>query len=153
LVRLRADIRRLRRDEAGASAVEFALLAPVLCLLAAGVIDTGIYIVRTMEVNAAAQAGADFALANGWNAAGVAAAVQNATNSPLAITANPAPTLTNGCLQNGAVVQAAGQLCPDGEAAGQFVTVEARAPFTTLMPWPGLETHNQISARAQVRIS
>lgn len=132
--------------------MEFAFLAPVLCLLTAGTIDAGLFILRSMEVNAAAQAGADFALVNGWNAAGIQTAVQTATDSPLAITATPAPSLMDGCVSGDAVVAAGGTTCPDGEAAGRFVTVDARAPFTTFMPWPGLDSHTEITARARVRI-
>lgn len=152
MFRLRTDLRRLGRDEAGASAVEFALLAPVLFLIAAGAIDTTTMIVRNMEVKAAAQAGADYALAHGWDAAKIENAVKTATGSPLQILALPSPALAKGCVSGQAVVAPPGPLCASGGAPGDYVTVAAQAAFTPIMPWPGLGGAKDLTAKATVRI-
>lgn len=152
LLRQRTDLRALGRDEAGASAVEFALLAPVLALLLAGTIDSTVLILRNMEVRAAAQAGADYALAKGWDAASVATAVTKATNSPLTISATPAPTVANGCIQGFDIVAPPGAACADSSTPGRYVTVNAQAPFQPLVPLPGVFAAKTLTARAVVRI-
>ncbi|HEY8570999.1 TadE/TadG family type IV pilus assembly protein [Phenylobacterium sp.] len=149
MVRLRTDLRRLARDKAGASAVEFALVAPVLCMVAAGTVDAGRYIARTIEVNAAAQAGADYAKVAGWNAAGIAGVVRNAAKG--SVTALPA-VLSQGCAVSGAIVAPSGARCPEGDLPGRFVTVRAQTTFTPLAPWPAIPLPSRITADAQVRI-
>jgi len=146
-----ARLKELQRDERGASAVEFALLSPVLFLLAAGAIDTCRLIVQTMQVRAAAQAGADFALRRGFDATGVQNAVENATD-PAAITPTGA-TVTNGCVSGTTITPATpGAACPGGGFAGGYVNVGAQANFTPLVPWPGLPGGKTISAQALVRV-
>ncbi|MDE2486059.1 MAG: pilus assembly protein [Alphaproteobacteria bacterium] len=141
---------RLVRERRGASAVEFALIAPILFLLLAGLIDGSRLAIRTMQIRAAAQAGADYALRKGWDPTAIEEAVANAT--PLTAAASPAPAETTGCIVGGAVVQSAGPNCPNGGPAGQFVTVWAQAPFSPLMAWPGVPLPSQLTARAEVRI-
>lgn len=130
-------------------AVEFALLAPVLLLLTAGLIDGGRLVVRTLQVKTAAQAGADYARVVGWNATAIAQAVTDAT--PLAAQAVPAPSIATGCVAGGVIVPGAGG-CAGGGSAGRYVTVRAEAPFRTLMPWPGLPEPTRVHAQAVVRI-
>lgn len=130
--------------------MEFALIAPALCVLVAGAIDTGLLLVRTMEVNAAAQAGADFALSRGWDAAGIQNAVTSATGSDV-ITA-PAPTLTTGCVVAGVVTAPTGATCANSVAPGRYVTVTAEAPFSPIAAWPGIDLPNQLTSHARVRI-
>jgi Flp pilus assembly protein TadG len=142
---------RLGGDRRGAAAVEFALIAPVLLLIMAGLVDGSRFIVQTMQVNAAAQAGADFAQRNGWNPTGIQTAVTGAT--PLTITASPAPAQATGCVVSGAIVAPTGGACPAGGGPpGDFVTVSAQKPFTSLLNWPGLTAKPTISAQAVVRI-
>jgi Flp pilus assembly protein TadG len=149
--RLRRGLAGLSKDRRGAAAVEFALIAPILLLLMAGLVDGSRYIVQAMQVNAAAQAGADFAVRNGWNAAGITTAVTTAT--PLAVTASPAPTQGAGCAVGTAVQAAVGGSCPNGGGApGNFVLVSAQKAFTPIMPWPGLPRQPTLSAQARVRI-
>src|SRR4051812_25655166 len=82
---------RLVHDRRGAAAVEFALVAPILLLLLAGLLDGSRFIRQSMRVSAAAQAGADWAQRNGWNLDGINRAVTSATLTPAAAT--PAPSL------------------------------------------------------------
>jgi Flp pilus assembly protein TadG len=145
-----SELSRTLRDRRGTSAVEFALVAPVLLLMMAGLIDGSRLIVRTMQVRAAAQAGADYALGHGWDFGQIQAAVRSAT--PLAAEPLPAPAETQGCVSEGVVAPTAAATCPNGGAAGRFVTVWAKAPFSPLMAWPGVPLPKQVTAQAQVRI-
>lgn len=149
MVPLLAAGRRLARDTRGVAAVEFALLAPVLLLLMAGLVDGSRLILGEMQINAAAQAGADYALRNGWDPGQIAAAVTTA--GPAAT--SPTVTLSPGCVVGGTITPvAAGAACASGGAAGRYVTVAASAPFKPVAPWPGLKSPQSLSAQAMVRI-
>jgi Flp pilus assembly pilin Flp len=54
-------VSRLRRDESGANAVEFALLLPVLIILLFGVISVGLLYNQQLSLTQAAREGARFA--------------------------------------------------------------------------------------------
>lgn len=140
----------LAADRRGVAAVEFALIAPVLCLLVAGLIDGSRLIVQTMQVKAAAQAGADYARKNGWDAAGISNAVTSATS--IAVTASPAPVQAADCV-SGMTIAPGGPTCAGGGTPGNFITVAAQAPFAPIMPWPGLSQPATVSARAIVRLN
>jgi Flp pilus assembly protein TadG len=141
----------LRADRRGVAAVEFALIAPALCLLVAGLIDGSRLIVQTMQVKAAAQAGADYARKNGWDAAGISNAVTSATS--ITVTVSPAPVQTTACVSGMTIAPTAGGACAAGGAPGNFITVAAQAPFSPIMPWPGLSQPAAVSAQAVVRLN
>jgi len=132
--------------------VELALLAPVLLLILAGLIDTSRLAIQSMQVRAAAQAGADYALARNYDSAAIQAAVRDAT--PLDVSGSPAPTQTWGCVgPDRAIIPSQPQgTCASGRMAGEFVTVRAQAPFRPLMPWPALALPSELRAQAVVRI-
>lgn len=144
----------LARDRRGASAVEFALIAPILLVMLAGLIDGSQYIVQSMQVRAAAQAGADFAQGHGFDAAAITAAVQGATSLPTTganALAVSTPVQASQCLDKGKLVAAAGANCPAGGPAGSFVSVAVQKPYTPLLAWPGL-SFSQIRAQSTVRV-
>ena len=130
--------------------MEFGLLAPVLCLLAAGAIDTSRLIARTMQVRAAAQAGADYALKKGWDPAGVQQAVAGTANA--GITASPAPTLITRCVQGKVLSAPTGALCAAGGTPGKFANVTAQASFQPLIPLSTLVMPSAVQAQALVRV-
>ena len=141
----------LGADQRGVAAVEFALVAPVLLLLVAGLIDGSRLIVQTMQVKAAAQAGADYARKNGWNAAGISNAVTSATS--ITVSATPAPAQATACVSGMTIAAAGGGTCAAGGAPGAFITVSAQAPFAPIMPWPGLSQPTTVAAQAVVRLN
>jgi Flp pilus assembly protein TadG len=69
------------RERGGVSAVEFAVAAPVLVALLIPLVDLGIALYEQVEVNTAAQAGADYALlkAPTFNSTAISSAVTGAT--------------------------------------------------------------------------
>lgn len=141
----------LLRDRRGAAAAEFALILPVLTLLLAGLIDGSRLIVGSMQVKAAAQAGADYAQRRGWDAPAITAAVVNAT--PLAVTADPAPSLLTACVSGLSITATTATSCGSGGGApGRYVTVAAKAPFKALAPWPGFIMPKSVAAQATVRL-
>lgn len=87
---------RFRKNTRGAAAIEFGILVPLLALMVVSVIDTGLAVYRKMQVESAAQAGVEYAIAHGFDSNAMSAAVVNATNST-AISASPAPVKFCGC--------------------------------------------------------
>jgi len=144
------DPRRIVADKSGASAVEFALVLPVLVLLLIGMSDYGALAFQTMEVSAAAHAGADYAIHNGWNSSAIQTAVTSATS--LTVSASPAPQLSKGCLSGNTVVFQTGATCSSGGTAGSYVIVNAQTPFSPLVAWSALTFPTTLSAQAVVRI-
>jgi Flp pilus assembly protein TadG len=144
-------IRRLLREEGGAAAVELALVAPMLAILAAGVIELSRLAITTMQVRAAAQAGADYAARRGWDPQGVAGAVSGATS--IGAAAMPQPSLVSACASNGEIVATTASRCAAGDPPGRFVMVSATAPFASLFPGIGeIVLPRAVSAQATVRI-
>lgn len=142
---------RLLASRDGSAAVEFALLTPMLLLLLAGLVDVSRLISQTMQVRAAAQAGADWAQRNGWNQTGVQTAVASATTLK-SVTATPAPTLVRACVSGGQVTPTTAATCTPGVGPGEFVSVAASAPFKGLVPWPGIVLPETLAATAMVRV-
>jgi Flp pilus assembly protein TadG len=137
-------------DRRGAAGVEMALILPVLSVLLMGMFDYGQLAYQTMQVSAAAHAGADYALHNGWNLTAVQSAVTSAT--ALSVSASPAPTLSKACVVGGTIVVTAGSACASGGTPGSYVIVNAQAPFSPLVSWSGLALPSTITAQAAVRI-
>ncbi|HEX3699088.1 MAG TPA: TadE/TadG family type IV pilus assembly protein [Phenylobacterium sp.] len=151
LRRWRMAAARLRHGEDGAAVVEFAFVLPLFLLLMAGLFDGARLVNASLQVHAAAQAGAAWAQVNGWNSAGIASAVSAAT--PLPVEATPAPVLFVGCAkQQGLTPPGPNGHCPGNQPQGSFVTVGAQAPFAPLMPWPRVVWPASLNATAVVRI-
>lgn len=117
--------RQFLRNEDGGPAVEMGLVAPLLVAVMLGIVTYGMVIFQIIGVNAAAQAGAMYAVINGAaSVANIEAAETAATQ--LTIT-TPAPTtLSCGCV-SGFLINAAtcGTTCADGTTAGKYLTVTA----------------------------
>lgn len=143
-------ISRTLADRDGAAGVEFALLLPMLVVLLIGTVDLGGLAYQSMQVSAAAHAGAQYAIRNGWSATAVADAVTNATSLP--VTASPAPQLVKACVSGGAVVVTSSSTCSGGAAAGSYIQVNAQAAITPIIVWSSFAMPSSVSAQAMVRI-
>ncbi|HTY69287.1 MAG TPA: TadE/TadG family type IV pilus assembly protein [Alphaproteobacteria bacterium] len=142
--------RSLLRQCGGNAALELAFLAPPLMLLAVGTVDYGLAMYNQIEVQNAAQAGAEYVLKHGYSVAGISGAVTSAT--PLTVSATPAPTQTCGCPSGTSITPATcGTSCPSGLTAGTYVTVNAQATYTTLVPYPGISSSYTLTASSTVR--
>jgi Flp pilus assembly protein TadG len=142
----------LRHRADGTAAVEFALIGPILIAIMVPLIDLGLGYYQKMQVEDAAQAGAQYAMAHGWNSTAIGAAVSAAT-ALSAITASPAPVQSCGCPSGSSVTSAAcGTKCGNGQPAGTYVTVSAQAVYTTLIPYPGIGSSVMLTAQSTARI-
>ncbi|MDR3450529.1 MAG: TadE/TadG family type IV pilus assembly protein [Alphaproteobacteria bacterium] len=136
------------------SAVEFALLAPVLIAIPVPIADLGMGLYAQMELQNAAQAGAQYALLNIGKGPLVTTQVQAAVTGAstyLTVTANSAQSC--GC-PNGTtvVVGPCGTACASGKQPGTYITVTAQATYTPLVKYPVLGSSVALAAQSTVRI-
>ena len=142
------------KDEAirGVASIELAIIAPVLLLFMICTLDLGVGVYRNMQVQNAAQAGAQYAIAHGFQATLISSAVANATSFS-GISANPAPNQFCGCAASTGVTNAAcGSRCSGGLLAATYVTVSAQGTYNTLFPYPVIPNSFTFTARPTVRI-
>jgi Flp pilus assembly protein TadG len=140
-------------DEKGTAAVEFGMIATFLCFLLLGSIDFGMGYWEQIQVGNAARAGADYAILNGYNQTNIANAVTSATGLS-SIVATPAPSESCGCpsASGGIVAATCGASCSGGGTAGEYVTVDARASYSTIFSYPGISSPLTLTAGVTVRI-
>ncbi|HXP29534.1 MAG TPA: TadE/TadG family type IV pilus assembly protein [Stellaceae bacterium] len=152
LAKLRHGWRRLARGADGAVSVELGVTISLLTALVIPMVDIGMGAYTQMQVQNAAQAGAEYAAVSGWNSANVSTAVTGATGLS-SISASPAPAETCGCITSGSITTVTcGSTCASGDTAGTFVTVNAKAQYTTLFNYPGLTSPMNLTAQSTVRI-
>jgi Flp pilus assembly protein TadG len=142
----------------GAALVEFAIFAPMLLAIAIYTMDFGLLTFSKMEVQNAAQAGAQYAIVNnGYDSSAIPSAVTGATRFT-AVTATssefcgcPAATAVTFC-------SASCDTCNIGtcplSVQGHYVTVTAtpRTTYTPLIRFGVVASSYDISAKSTVRI-
>ena len=145
-------LRGTARDKRGVSAVEFAIVAPVLVAMLIPTVDIGMGLYTKMQVQNAVQAGAQYATASGWNSSGIQNAVTSATGLS-SVLASPAPSQSCGCVNGTTLANAScSATCPDGSTAGVYVTVSAQSRYSPLFPYPVLGSSTTLTAQTTVRI-
>lgn len=149
--------RRFGRKTQGTVSLELCLVSPLILFMFIGIFDMGFLVFQQMEVQAAADAGAAFAFAQGptnWNAttignvvAGAAYPTQTAiTGSASWACACPNSTNTGivgvaGTPPNGCSTQ---PKCSNGiDAPGVYALIFAQATPTPIFNWPGYPAHVQ----------
>ena len=153
---LRRHVRRLFGAQpsatAGVASVELAVIAPLLTLAIIGTADLGFGIYRNMQVQAAAQAGAGYAVVKGFTVSGVSNAVTSAT--PFGgVQASPAPQQFCGCpAASGITTISCSTTCPDTSKPGTYVAVSARASYAPILPYPLLPSSFELAATATARL-
>lgn len=147
----------LRRDQRGVSEVEFALIAPILLLLLAAIVDFGSVIYEKMRIENAANAAMTYAMINGQafdeaERQGLAANLARliGSESQLGGGAQVLIDVNNGqadacfCprLSGGGVQWTASAscnvACPDGGSSGKFVYFHVSQPYRPLFANYGL---------------
>ena len=143
----------ITREEGGAVAIEFSVVLPLMILLLICGTDLGMGIYRNMQVQHAAQAGAQYAVVNSkFNSNAIAGIVQNATSFSN-ITAVPVPATYCGCADNNGIAPiSCGSSCAGGKIYGTYVSVSAQASYTPILPYPLISSSFSLTGRADVRI-
>ncbi len=146
-------LRRLRRDCRGVSAVEFALVAPMLATLLVGVGDYGYGFTCLIQLRNAVEAGASYCMHNGAGActqSAVAGVVAAAT--PLAVPAgNVTLTLNYGCTTGSGITYQSADTptCSGGVTPGEYAEVSASYDYVTTLGGVTIPLTSQTEVRLQ----
>jgi Flp pilus assembly protein TadG len=140
---------RLWADIQGSSAVEFAMVVPLLALLVLGLVDYGTGVWEAMMVGNAARAGAYYAAVNGWtdpptniqtavtSSTGLTSTSECPPSTSNKIAACPIPTQVCYCDATPSGLgtpTSCGATCGDGSTAATYVKVSAQASYSPLIP-------------------
>ena len=132
---------RLIRSRRGQSLVELALIAPVLIILALGVIDYGRVYFAFVSVTNGARNGAHFA-SNSPSAAADITSIRDAAMGDMNELLNTSPSNPN-------VTSATGT----DSQGGLYADVTVTYTFSTIFPWPGLPSAFEVERTVRARVS
>lgn len=146
MTRLRSEL----MGTEGGSFVELALVLPLFLLIFVPTVDIGRAIYMSIEVAAAAQAGAAYGIQNPTDVSGM----QSASAAGISNLSSVSATATYGCE------------CSDGTSASascattptctynyvNYVDVVASAPYSTTFNYPGLPSSLTISREIRLRV-
>jgi Flp pilus assembly protein TadG len=149
---LRFFVGRMKEDCRGVAAIEFAIIVPTLITMTVCTVDLGMGIYRNMQVQDAAQAGAQYAMLHAFDASLISNAVTNAT-AFTSVSASPAPNQYCGCATTAGVTSiACGSPCTGGAVYGNYVQVSAQGVYTTILPYPLIANSFTLTAQSNVRV-
>lgn len=134
---------------AGSAAVEFAVLAPILIVLVAGLVDLGQSLYTSMLLRTAARAGAAYAMTNPADTEGARQVVFHSAgmdSSALEVTANQYCECPDG-----SSVSCSGT-CTDGGTISTFVEIKASQRVATVSSYAGLLAPVVLSGKAVFRV-
>jgi Flp pilus assembly protein TadG len=135
-------LRSLYRDTRGVSAVEFSIIAPVLMAMVIAVMEGGLLTLRSYDMRAAINSGAQYIMQGGTDSAAAKAIVMAAwtRKSP-----DATATVTQSC-RCGTTVQACTVLCADGSVPMSYYVINAT------MVSKGMFTNNVLTYKDTVRV-
>jgi Flp pilus assembly protein TadG len=133
---------------AGTALVEVAIIAPVIIIMIICLSDVGLFAFRQMEVQHAAQAGAQYASKHAYNSSSISSAVQH--DATFTISAAPAPSQFCACPTATGLTNAGTppctSTCTGGGVAGTYVTVSAQATYNAVVVTSFLGSSSPFSA-------
>ncbi len=142
--------RRAIREERGAAAVEFALIALVLFLLLFGIINFGVLLSQQLALNHAVREGARAAVvqSTGQNASGDPTAVRPLVIEALSDADGDSAVIGISTAQLGDIAVTSGTCPGDGGKQDLRVTADYTASLLAPMPVPGFPTAFDLTAEA-----
>lgn len=123
----------------GLGAIEFAFIAPFLLTMLLGILDFGMAYWQQMEIANAADAGTQWAMANGYDRTSITSVATSATGlSGINVT----PSYSCGCLSGTSITLSGnppcGGSCSQGGSPQPYIIVNTQMCYSTLFTWPGL---------------
>ncbi len=136
---------------AGSVAAEFALVAPMLVLIVAGIADFGMLATRTAALAATTRIGAEYARKYPLDTSGIQNSMQSAMGFAPALSFPPSFLQSCEC-DDGTVISCAESCAADGRRGPNrlFIRISASQAFTPLVPWPGIPA--RVTAATDLRV-
>lgn len=148
----RVEAAEFARDCRATAAAEFALIVPLLVATVVLTVDLGMGVFSKMQVEDAAQAGAQYAIIHGFDSGLISSAVTNATNNT-GISSSPTPSQFCGCPSaTGITATPCSAVCSSGNAPGTYVTVFAQGTYSTLVNYSIVPSNYTFNAQSTVRL-
>ena len=141
-------IHRLFASRRGISALEFALVAPVLILIFGGLVDVGRAWYDSMSMSMAARSAVEYARNNPRNTTGIQL---TAVKSGGVVEGTSVETSLSCSCQDGSRVVCTG-MCPSSEVPFVYITVVVSGAFEPLLPNFGFKLPSVISRSATLRV-
>jgi len=149
----------LLRSRSGTSTLEFAIFAPLLCLMLVGMIDTGRYCYVAILAANAARAGAQYGAQNletAYDTPGItSAAVADGEELPNWTTAGGNVTVSQLCAIDGTPPQTCNT--PWGSSPPRntiyYVQVRVTGAFNPLLTYPGMPGSLPVSGGSTMRVA
>lgn len=143
-------LKALRRSDAGAAAVELAMVLPLLALLAVGVADFGRMYFTSIAVSNATRAGAHYG-SQSTTTSGNFAGIEQATRNDAADLGEITVASSRFCRCPDGSAPACTGTCPSYGAPQVFVHVSASKTYAFLIKYPGLPPTVPITRTATFR--
>lgn len=123
----------------GSVAAEFALVAPILALVAAGISDFGMLATRSAALAAATRIGAEYARGHPVDTIGIRNAMRSAMSFAPTLSFPASFPQSCGC-DDGTPISCTEACAAVGRPSPnrRFITITASQAFTPVVPWPGM---------------
>jgi len=150
-MRRKTGIGKEAPPSAGSVAAEFALVAPLVILIAAGTADFGMLAARSAALVATTRIGAEFARAHPLDTGGIQSSMRSAMSFSPALSFPASFTHTCEC-DDGTPIACSQSCATLGRASPNrmFISITASQAFTPLVPWPGVPA--TLTSTTQVRL-
>jgi hypothetical protein len=138
-------------ESAGSAATEFALVAPMLVLIAAGIADFGMLATRSAALAGTTRIGAEYARKYPLDTSGIQSSMRSAMGFTPALSFPPSFLQSCEC-DDGTAISCAESCAAVGRRGPNrlFIRISASQAFTPLVPWPGIPT--SLTAATELRL-
>lgn len=136
---------------AGSVAAEFALVAPVLVLIAAGIADFGLLATRSAALAATTRIGAEYARKYPFDTSGIQSSMRNAMGFTPALSFPPSFAQSCEC-DDGTAISCTESCAAAGRRGPNrlFIRISASQAFSPIVPWPGIPA--SLTAATELRV-
>jgi hypothetical protein len=137
--------------ESGGASAEFAVVVPIIILLATGMADFGILASELAALTATSRIGAEYARAHPADTTGIQNSMQSSMDFTPPLTFPGSFPLRCEC--DDSISISCSESCASAGRPGPnrvFITISASQAFVPLIPWPGVP--NTLTATTQIRL-
>jgi Flp pilus assembly protein TadG len=147
----RRSARRCSFASDGSAATEFALVAPMIILIAAGIADFGMLATKTAALAGTTRIGAEYARLYPADTAGIQTSMQNSTSFMPALSFPASFPFSCECDDRTSIACTESCATANRPAPNRvFITISASQAFTPLVRWPGIPA--SLTATTEIRL-